>query len=1578
MKNTGRHLLFLLLVQVLLTIVAFGQANEADSLKKISVDELLQLRRQLLDRQQRLREIQQSLRGKGVEISDEFINKTRGENENQDKILIRIAEYYIEQAENEYDLRMQEYYRKLDEYDKLYEQFRQGKIKTEPKEPVMPTIDYSKPIELYDVILTNFPESELADDALYNKAFLLERMNRGVEARRFYQEVIDKYPDSPFAVEALMHLAEYYFNPRIDKDREQNIIELEKAIRLYKNVLAYKDSKRYDEALYKLGWSYYRLAAVNPDYFNDAIVYFLAVVKDIEAAKQMDPEGKISNLDVQPEALQYIGICFADENYPKNGVDNCVSFLSKLGYPSYGVEILRNLGETYARIEKMGEAITAFHELLRLYPDYKYAPQIQKNIADIFYKLDQLDSAFAANQKLFENYNPNSDWYISYKEKDLKDKFEILDNAYTLSEEALRSNIVYLFNLAQEEELKKSPTAISLYEQMAELSKIYLATFPTDRNAYDINWSYALVLDTKLKRQEEAYEEYLKVSNDYLEDRFREAAAINAIVVADSLVKLEKKLAAVEDTVKIEGLDLSTAAPAELLESEKRLAEAYDNYIKLFPDGEKTPEILVAAGSLYYEHRQYEKAKIYYRTLVTRFPEAKEKDLALFSTMNTYFQLGQYVDAEYIARKILESENVSEDKKEIAKKRIAESIFKNAEKLENQQKYIEAGYEYLRVYRDAADDERFVDLAIFKAGVMFDKAEQYNKAIEAYKLLANNYPQSKYAIPSLESIAEDYKILEDYNNVAYTYEEIFKRYPQDERAEPALYNASYYFEQAKNWNEAIRVNKLYVERYPDSPDAKDLYFNTATLYLKVDELDQANEIYRQFAQKYPSDPRVVEAFYQRGKYYQERGNISQARQEFNLAIQKSEELRRQGKDPNAAIAAEALYSLSEILFADFESISFSYPESKLMQSINQKKQLLTELEQVYKKIISYGSVRSFEAMYKIAYLYESLANSISNPVFPADMTLTNKIAAKAKMLETSIEVYDRAVTEYKNVVNSIPKLADRMGISLFDTTSAETRFETVQTDSINLLQKVVIEDSTKMVALKWLDRSKEKISEVLYTMAQRNTAIINDVLSSPNPYSPISWEYVLYQEQLIKVLIPRINTTIKAHIRNLEESRNLGLDNKFVRESERKILQASNIVPNIYEFALKKTFEQYALLLERFDALLNKGMDAADETGRTYFDYYDALMNVIDYLNVFTGNMIDGFSNTLKLAAEYSIENDISATTRNDIMQYSYESYLKMKEEIASNQARHEKYNALFDSNQTMLNYQDGAIFYSDFVASLRDYSNGILDKAYAVHEQFDINNYWYNLILAELIVVNPEKYLASLPLERLEIVSDDSWLVSGTYDPGFAYLDFSENGWQPAEIVDPSVDESVSHFDELGLQVPSIWLYTYGRSKSEADTLMVRDTTSQAVGYDSLQVKKIDYEAMDQKDSAFAYFRKWFDIPSQPVKALLLITADNDFRLYINEEYILDDFDNTYNIAEKMELADLQDFLKPGRNLIAVDVIDSDGKPRKGLKFYLLLEMRPKEFETILTRLKNIESPVKDVQRMKTRGILTDYRIVP
>jgi len=231
-----------------------------------SVEDLVRIRKVLAKEREQLLNRQDNIRERGLEVTEEFLDKTGKENSNQDKILVRVAEYYIEEEDLDFERRYDEYEHQYTDYEKQMAEFESGAIKVMPVEPVQPLRNYQKAIAVYDLIIRNFPESDLIDEAYYNKAYLLGEMDESTAAQQIFQNIIDEYPESPYAPEAYMKLAESFFYPEPGDDKAATILKLNKAIQLYKNVLQYKDSPRYDEALYKLGWSYYRLAGENPAY----------------------------------------------------------------------------------------------------------------------------------------------------------------------------------------------------------------------------------------------------------------------------------------------------------------------------------------------------------------------------------------------------------------------------------------------------------------------------------------------------------------------------------------------------------------------------------------------------------------------------------------------------------------------------------------------------------------------------------------------------------------------------------------------------------------------------------------------------------------------------------------------------------------------------------------------------------------------------------------------------------------------------------------------------------------------------------------------------------------------------------------------------------------------------------------------------------------------------------------------------------------------------------------------------------------------------------------------------------------
>lgn len=89
------------------------------------------------------------------------------------------------------------------------------------------TNDYSKSIEIADLIITKYPDFEMAPMALYLKAFVYEDlMHDYSNAEKTYREFIEKYPNSPMLEEVKASLKNIGIPPqdlvRMFENAEEN------------------------------------------------------------------------------------------------------------------------------------------------------------------------------------------------------------------------------------------------------------------------------------------------------------------------------------------------------------------------------------------------------------------------------------------------------------------------------------------------------------------------------------------------------------------------------------------------------------------------------------------------------------------------------------------------------------------------------------------------------------------------------------------------------------------------------------------------------------------------------------------------------------------------------------------------------------------------------------------------------------------------------------------------------------------------------------------------------------------------------------------------------------------------------------------------------------------------------------------------------------------------------------------------------------------------------------------------------------------------------------------------------------
>ncbi len=1480
-----------------------------------SAEDLLKFREYYENEVSRLKAEKKLLRQKNIQE----VEKLLSENPNAhfvDKILLRLGEFYYEQAEDDF-------LAKMDAYDKAYNAYEAGKRSTPPEEP---KIDYSKAIREFQLVVDNFPDSDLYDDALYNLAYLLSKKGENVEAVGYFQEIATKFPKSKYAPEALMQIGEYYFNPPVRNYDE--------ALKYYRLVLRYKDTPRYDEALYKIGWANYLKGN-----YTDAIASFTTLVQDIEKVKSVDYTGTYSNPSLENESLDYIGICFHDDG----GLDNAIAYLADLHYPDYGVRILKKLGDVYKQNEeKFLRAIDVYSMILEKYPDSPEGPQIENEIVDSYRHLEDQRGMFEAQHDMFRRFHPGSAWSQAIEKKvaDPLIRRKILREASDLVKKNLRENINLLLTEAQKD------SSLDYYTQAVDNSRIYLNSFPDDSLAYTIHWNMAVVLDAKLNRDEEAFKEYEKIAFDYAQDKYRKDAAKNAIAVANEILQkhqaaLGKTAAQDSNTIRDfqklatqeqKGEHLQPVSQDTLSADELRLVEAYNNFIKLFPNDKETPVSLANAGILFYNRRHFDEALKYFTTLIRRFPDSPQLSQAQFTAMESYFGKHDFVNAEQMAKKIQEQPNAPVEVKKKARRRMAESIFMHGRTLAEKGDHLEAAKEYRRVVKEVPD-ATFADLALFQSALEYDKVSEFSRAVEAYQYLIDHFPKSKYYLDAMNNLALDYGELKDYAYASATYERLWKATPDSAKAQDALYNASFFAVKAKDWKNAVRINRLYVDKYPKAPDAENMFFDMAGYYLKLDNLTEANKIWDEFARRYPDSPRSVETFYKRGEYFMNKGEHALAMAEFDKAIRRNDQLKQKGLKTNDFYAAEALFKKSELMYQEYAGIHFTLTDFKAQQA--RKKDLLKKLVTQYEQVAAFGTIRLYQATYDIGKVYENFAGTWNSQEIPP-MSKTKQIVYLNRVHGTSAKLYDKAHEAYRSAVVALRKLAEKYQPSVPDTTAPDTTGK----KSI----RVTEEDSTLRVAKKWIARSAEKSSEMLYRIADLNSASVAQILNAPLPDGLDPVAMLEYKNQVyLKAVKPIVDNIVQAHLRNLNEADSLQLDNIWVEQSRKKLMEVFGILPAQYFRLTKEALGTYEAMNRKYTRIMKSGTEqekenalslAGDllnviELGKKYAQimgrfYQWEMDNILShhFADRYRNKALDGFlQNAVLLSTQFKVESD-------------------------SARAMKDTYSAL-NQKDPQPEYEDAIYTYSDNASSLHDAALQVAADAYAYKKQHNLQSLAVGGLSALLVELDPLTYAKEFRVETdsVYVLADSTWLVSERADSNWFAPDFPDSDWQHAARLT---------WDSTGTKIfPKEMAYSVGLpvpADSSLRNVAVSDSDSVSVAADSTADP-----APGDPSPTDLYFRKIFTVSDLPVAADLKIQADDNVKIFMNGVKVFSEESDTLGWKQVFPV-NVNDFIKTGKNVVAIHVWDTDSTG-KGMRA---------GFQIQLLRKQSIEKVSREVQQQE------------
>lgn len=600
-----------------------------------------------------------------------------------------------------------------------------------------------KSIELYEIVLSRFPESPLAPRALFNIGHEHRELGNFDEMRKTYQKLVDTYKDNPLRYDALLVLGDNYFDAN----------ELEKSQTYYEQIASGDLTRVTGLGHYKLAWVWVNLGECKKalDQFELAISRTqrfedIKVAAALQAAEQdadasaknpsevngltakpnTDPlEGTQQDIDVRRESLVDLSYCYSRERSSKKAL----AYLRERSYnrATYAAALAR-LASRYSTMNKAEPTVELTRELLSLSPtDDERLDDARTFYAALkrFKRFERIDTDAKLITDMLIRYWSRAD-VTPEKRAELRDEFEI-----------------YLRDLATEAQTKmtaakKESDRIELARALSGAYEIYVQTFPRSPflDSMLLNYSDVLgVAQYDLKAGLRALEAASLVS----EDKERQEALYDAIVFFQTSLKQE--------------FDRSQY---ERVTARAALRRAADELLKFEIDKTKERNVKFAIAQTYYDEGRFAQAIDKLSAVAYEFPNSEEADAAIQLVLDSYNTINDNDGLMLASRRFMqESSPATPPLRGRIKEILSAAEQRKLDELSLKAAGDEGGdlsplLEFAKTQKGTSLGERALINAFVAARAIGDTEKMYTLADE----LAKDYPKSEQLPGILTTLAQ--------------------------------------------------------------------------------------------------------------------------------------------------------------------------------------------------------------------------------------------------------------------------------------------------------------------------------------------------------------------------------------------------------------------------------------------------------------------------------------------------------------------------------------------------------------------------------------------------------------------------------------------------------------------------------------------------------------------------------------------------------------------------------------------------------------------------------------------------------
>lgn len=664
---------------------------------------------------------------------------------------------------------------------------------------------FAETISLYEDILENDVTYKNSDRVLYQLSRAYELSSQYEKALQALDQLVYKYPNSDYFVEAQFRRGEILF-----VEKKYPLAE-----DAYASVISHgPDTEFYMHSLYKHGWTHFKQV----DYdlglpsFNGVLEVLLTTgVEENDISKLSEPDQEL--LD---DTLRATGLSFGY----LGGAKEVSGYFVKAGRKPYEVLVYERLGKQYLDKKRWSDAANTYREYVETHKFDARAPHFQIKSIEAYKKGGFPTEVLRAKKQFVVEYNINSEYWVY---NDIEESSDIV----ILLKTTITDLAKHYHSIAQNE--KKKPN--KFYNEAATWYRAYLESFPDDDKSPEMNF-YLAEIYYETKRYNQAVVEYENTAYEYTKHQKSAESGYAAIISYNEWIKIDKNTT---NQIQIK---------SKLIDSSFKFAEN-------FPKHPEVPKVMTVAAEELYSRKNYERAIVASNIVIDKYPNADKKLLLSSWTVSAHssFDTGQYAESEKAYMQALQRVNANKELSDPLKKRLAASIYKQGEMSKKEGNLDQAVQHYLRVGAIVPDAE-IRATAQYDAAAALLELEDWDRASSTLEDFRVRYPKHKLQADVTKKLAVSYEKGEEHIKAAKQYEVIAQSTKEISAQRNAQLQAAELYTKGGDYISAEKSLKIYIEKHPKPIEpAMEAMQKLVVMYAQRNRVDE----------KYKWQDKIIEA-----------------------------------------------------------------------------------------------------------------------------------------------------------------------------------------------------------------------------------------------------------------------------------------------------------------------------------------------------------------------------------------------------------------------------------------------------------------------------------------------------------------------------------------------------------------------------------------------------------------------------------------------------------------------------------------------------------------------------------------------